>query len=437
MRWKSDTFKSWGQHLSAQMTLSRPSRLHGLLDAFKEQPGPALGGLRSYGDAALKSGGQGHLMTRMDRFLSFDTETGILTAEAGITMRDILDVTLPKGWGPSALPGTGFATLGGCIAMDVHGKDHRTAGNFSAQVLSLDLLKPDGKTQTLSRDKNKRLFFATLGGLGQTGIISQATLQLHEATQNVRVKKQSFENLEEGMALLEANDARFAVAWIDALATGLQLGRGVLETSDYTEGDPKARSQSVKSVPFTAPKFAMSKWPVKLFNRFRYRRYLSRPSENARFVDVQYPLDQVLGWNRLYGKDGFHQFQACFPLSKSDAAMRALCEKISASQAASPLVVMKRLGPSGESLLGFPQEGFTLAVDFQHRKEAAKLLSELHDITRAHEGRVYLAKDSAAKPQDVEIGYSAGIAEWQDLVLKADPKKSMITDLVQRLELRS
>ena len=435
MRWKSDRISGWGRHIWADMQLSRASRLKSFKDTFAEAPAPAIGGLRSYGDPALNSDGKGHVMTRMDRFIAFDEAKGTVTAQAGITMIALISVTLDKGWAPSALPGTGFATLGGCIAMDVHGKDHRIAGSFSAQILEMTLMTPDGKSQTISREKKPDLFRATIGGLGQTGIIVDATLQLHSASKAVMVTKTKFDDLNECMALLEASDARFVVAWIDALAPAGQLGRGIMEASNYTDAPLPQKAGKPKSIPLTPPKLSMSYWPSRIFNALRLQWLRETGQSISSFMDVQYPLDKILDWNKLYGKDGFHQFQVSFAQDQSEIAIRSLLEAIQKYKAASPLVVIKRLGSESEALMGFTRDGYTLAVDFQHRSNTMPMLEELHKIAAKFDGRVYFAKDSSAKPDDIQESYP-NLKNWQETVSQADPEKVMETDLIRRLELR-
>ncbi|MEM9210003.1 MAG: FAD-binding oxidoreductase [Pseudomonadota bacterium] len=436
MRWKSDRFSGWGGHLDASMEVSRASRNSALKAAFEERPGPAIGGLRSYGDAALNADGPAHMMTRMDRLLEFDTGNGILRAEAGVTMRTILSATLPQGWAPSALPGTGYVTLGGAVAMDVHGKDHRTVGTFSAQVLSLSLLTPNGKIQTLSPEKKPPLFWATIGGLGQTGIVQDVTLQLHPASEMVTLNQQRFDDLDDGMALLEAAESRFAVAWIDALSGGRSLGRGILETSDYSDADAQQKERRIKTVPVTPPKLALSAPIASAFNSLRFRSVTETGKTSTEsFLDVQYPLDRIDGWNKLYGKDGFHQFQACFPLDQSRDALTALLERVSNARAASPLVVMKRLGPSGPAPMSFPQEGYTLAIDMQHRSKTPDLLAELSAITAQHNGRIYFAKDSSLTPELVSMMYPQ-MASWKQQLDAVDPDQTLSTDMTRRLGLR-
>ncbi|MEM9714907.1 MAG: FAD-binding oxidoreductase [Pseudomonadota bacterium] len=436
MLWKSDRISGWGRIHAADMELSRPSRRGKAVALFKDSPAPAIGGLRSYGDAALKSDGHGHMMTRLDRFMSFDPATGILRAEAGISMRDILAVTLPKGWAPSALPGTGHVTLGGCIAMDVHGKDHRSKGSFGAQVLEITLIDALGKTHKASPKTKSRLFWATIGGLGQTGIILDAKIQMARGSEVVDITKTRFGSLSEGMALLETSEAQFNVAWIDASASGDALGRGILESSDYSEGDLTQRRSKQRSVPINLPKFAMSPLPTRLFNQIRYSRASDDPQrETVPFLEAQYPLDKLGDWNQLYGKSGFHQFQACFRLDQSEAAIHELLSEVVKAKAASPLVVMKRLGAEGSSLLGFPQEGFTVAIDMQNRSNTNGLLTMLTDITLKHDGRVYLAKDSSVSARAFKTMYP-NWKTWAEICAKQDPEGAFVTDMVTRLEAR-
>ncbi|MEO0342123.1 MAG: FAD-binding protein [Pseudomonadota bacterium] len=436
MRWKSDHISGWGRHLWAEMEVSRVSRLAALKQIYAQTPAPAIGGLRSYGDAALNTEGRAHLATRLNKFIAFDSSSGLLRAEAGITMREILDVTLAKGWAPTALPGTGYVTLGGAIAMDVHGKDHRNSGSFSAQLREIKLLDATGKTHVASHTKKAGLFWATVAGLGQTGIILEAEIQLAAASDMVDLRKTAFETLSEGIALLEASPAQFNVAWIDAMAVGANLGRGIFESSDYSSSSVQKPRRKSKNVPVTAPKLAMSPMVITSFNALRMRLAGAKTkTQRVSFLDAQYPLDQLGAWNKLYGKDGFHQFQACFPVKTSEAGLTSILKLVSKAKAASPLVIIKRLGPASLSPLSFPQEGFTIAIDLQSRNNTAALLSKLTEVTLAHDGRVYLAKDSSLSQEAFKTMYPAH-ADWADTVSKFDPDKTLMTNMVRRLGVR-
>ncbi|UYV39510.1 FAD-binding oxidoreductase [Rhodobacteraceae bacterium D3-12] len=432
MRWKSDRYTGWGRVIEAEGDLARPERLSALRDL---PPTPAIGARRSYGDACLNSDGRAVDMTRLDRVLSFDPATGVVEAEAGVPIGELARLFVPRGWIPAVMPGTGFATVGGCIAMDVHGKNHHRDGAFGAHVLSITLVH-QGKFKTITPDKNPTLFRATTGGMGQTGMIVSARLQMAACSgETMKVRESRAGDLDEHLALLDASDATYTVGWIDAAAKGAALGRGIIEEGEHSL-DPAPRPGKPKSVPFNAPHFALSKPIVKAFNA----RYYGRVPEGGRtrfrtVEDFFFPLDRVLNWNRLYGKRGFHQFQCVLPTGEV-AVLRELLEVIARSGLASPLAVLKRLGPQGDGLMSFPMEGYTLAVDFPNRDRALDMIRFLGTKAGQAGGRVYLAKDSLADGAIVRQMYP-GHAKWAAEAAKADPKRQLETDLTRRLGLRS
>lgn len=432
MRWKSETYMGWGRALMAEGDLARPEKINGIADA---PPVPAFGMRRSYGDACLNSDGRALDMTRLDRILSFDPDTGLLEAEAGVQIGELARIFAPMGWIPAVMPGTGFATIGGCVAMDVHGKNHHIDGTFGAHLAAIRMVHM-GKVKTLTPTKTPALFRATLGGLGQTGTIISATLQMARCDGTaLQVSEQRAENWDEHIALLEASRAPYSVGWIDATARGADLGRGILEEAEHTLMPPLP-IKAAKSIPFNAPNWALSKFIVRAFNKC----YFGRIPDNGRITvkpmeDFFFPLDKVHNWNRLYGKRGFHQFQCVVPLSQVDA-LRAMVEQIAVSGLASPLAVLKRMGPGRSGMMSFPMEGFTLAVDFPNRDAARGLIKALGDATAQANGRVYLAKDSLAAGKQVRAMYPEH-TEWAGIAAKADPDRALETDLTRRLELRT
>ena len=432
MRWKSDTYSGWGRALKADGDLARPERISALKGL---PPTPAFGARRSYGDACLNSDGRAIDMTRLDRILSFDPETGEVEVEAGVPIGELARLFAPRGWIPTVMPGTGFATVGGCIGMDVHGKNHHRDGSFGNHVTAIRLIH-QGKAKTITPEKNAALFKATLGGLGQTGLIVSATLQMTPISgQAMSVRESRVSNLDEHLALLDASDARYTVGWIDATARDGALGRGIVEEGEHSR-DPAPKPGRAKSVPVDAPRFTLARPVVKAFNA----RYFARIPEEGRtrtrsIADFFFPLDRVQNWNRLYGKRGFHQFQCVLPPDQTHA-LRRMIETIARSGLASPLAVLKRLGPEAAGFLSFPMEGYTLAVDFPNRSKAADLIRKLGDQTAQAGGRIYLAKDSLADGATIKAMYP-GHADWQAEAQKADPEGLLMTDLIRRLDLRS
>ncbi len=438
MQWKNDTYSGWGRALKAHGELARPERISALEEIFAEGPAPAIGARRSYGDAALNTGGKVVDMTRLDRLLGFDEKTGVVEVEAGVTLGDLLAIFVPRGWMPAVVPGTGFATVGGAIAFDVHGKNHHQVGSFGAHVESFRLIQADGKAKTVSAKRDTKLFKATLGGLGQTGVIESAKLKLALCpSTGIEVVESRIGSLSEMMRRMEDSSAPFTVAWVDALATGDDLGRGILEEGRFPDpAQDGPRPKRAKSVPVDAPGFAMSKPVVRAFNAA----YLRRIPEAGRIsvqslADFLFPLDAVHDWNRLYGKKGFHQFQAVVPDAAAGATLDAMLSAIAESGLAAPTTSLKRMGPGRSGQMSFPMEGWSLAVDFANSTRARGLIGQLGAMAGDAGGRIYLAKDALALPSQVEAMY-AEIDAWREVVNAADPDRVFATDMVRRLGLR-
>ncbi len=437
MRWKTDEYTGWGRVLKASGALARPEKMAELRTMEDPDRGPAIGNLRSYGDAALNSGGRAIAMTRLDRLIEFDEDTGLLTAEAGISIGEIMRIFAPRGWIPAVVPGTGIATLGGCICNDVHGKNHHGAGSFGQHVTAIELLGAGGNIRTIKPDTNKTLFRATVGGLGQTGIILSATIKLAPATSEVMdVQENRADNLDEFMVMLEQSSATYSVGWIDAAATGTGMGRGILEEAEIKEACEPLKTKKPKSVGRDAPKFFLSPPVVRLFNRF----YLNRVPVAGRRLDRAqndffFPLDRIHNWNRLYGKSGFHQFQCVVPDDTANESLTRMLTSISRSKLASPLAVLKRLGEGRAGMMSFPMKGYTLAVDFPNRAKSAALVQELEDEALNAGGRVYLAKDALSRAGRIRSMYDEQAA-FTKQVLSADPEGIFTTDMARRLKLR-
>lgn len=433
MTWKETEYRGWGRALRATGQLARPERTRNLAALTEDSPAPAIGNRRSYGDACLNSGGRAIDLTRMDRVLAFDEDTGLLDVEAGARIGALSELFAPRGWLPPVMPGTGFATVGGCIANDVHGKNHHHVGTFGAHVESLTLMTPGGRKVVTPKD---RLFAVTVAGLGQTGAIASARLRMKRAKGDVMVvTERRVADWDEHLALLDASRSDYTVGWIDATATGAGLGRGILEEGE-TGPWLTPRRRGAKSVPIDAPGFALSPPVVKVFNELYWRRVPVRGRTLVKPIsDFFFPLDKIHDWNRLYGKAGFHQFQCVVPLAAADA-LRAIVEKVARAGVASPLAVLKRMGPGRAGMMSFPMEGYTLAVDFPNRGRAAEIIRDLVRDTAEAGGRVYLAKDSLADAATVAAMYPERAA-WAKAVAKIDPAGALETDLTRRLKLRS
>lgn len=433
MLWKSANYTGWGRALRASGEIARPERRAQAIGLTADTPAPAMGMRRSYGDAASNDGGRMIDMTRLDRMCGFDAGTGVLEVEAGARIGNIAAAFAPRGWLPAVMPGTGFATVGGCIAQDVHGKNHHHAGSFGQHLTAITLLQNGKMIEVLPETP---LFRATVGGLGQTGVILSARMRLLPCKGDVMmVTERRAEGWHEHIALLDASTATYTVGWIDATATGAALGRGIIEEAETGAGLVRNRNK-FRKVPFDAPHFALAAPVVRLFNRLYYTRVPARGRTLVKPIgDFFFPLDKIHDWNRLYGKRGFHQFQCVVPLAASPA-LREMLEEIAGSGLASPLAVLKRMGPGRAGYLSFPMEGYTLAVDFPNRPAARFLIKRLESLTVEAGGRLYFAKDSLATGAQIRAMYPE-LPDWQAEVDRIDPTGLLATDLTRRLGLRS
>ncbi len=438
--WRSVALRGWGRLGSAPCQAARPERLREVADAVTSINGRniiAHGAGRSYGDAALNGGGAAVLTARLDRMLGFDAATGVLVAEPGVTFADVIRVFLPQGFLPPTPPGTAFATLGGAVANDVHGKNQHVAGCLGDHVAWLDLLLADGSTRRLSPTQDAPAFHATIGGIGLTGIITAMALRLLRVPSNaMRVRRRRVGGLDEYLdAFRAARGATWSVGWVDALAGGAALGRGVLETAEHAAESVAIPAAGTRSMPFDVPGLLLNPLSIRAFNAAYWRRVPARGEERTvhanRFL---FPLDGIGGWNRLYGARGFHQFQCVLPEAEAPRGLRRLLEEVGRAGAASFLAVLKWMGRPGLGMLSFAQPGFTLALDMPARPDSRALLLRLERITRDHGGRLYLAKDSALSPQGMAEMYPR-LEAFQQVRARLDPRGRFSSDMSRRLGL--
>jgi decaprenylphospho-beta-D-ribofuranose 2-oxidase len=378
------------------------------LDGWWKQPFISLGNARSYGDAALSDY---QLPTqRYNRFLAFDERGGLLTCEAGVLLSDIVDALLPRGWFLTVTPGTKLITVGGAIASDVHGKNHHVQGCFSQCVEWFDLLLPNNEMLRCSSTENSELFRATCGGMGLTGVILRAAFHLKSVrSQWIRQTTIKTSSLKETFEAFEKNSTyTYSVAWIDCLAKGDQLGRSLLMLGEFSDdGDLAYVSKPKKTIPFNLPSFALNSLSVKAFNNLYYGKTTKEQSTQKVDVDTFfYPLDAINHWNRIYGKNGFVQFQFILPKAVSLDGLTQVLSRISEVGMGSFLAVLKLYGPENKNWLSFPMEGYSLALDFKMQGGLAEFLSELTNQVIALGGRIYLAKDALLTKEQFEQSYA-------------------------------
>jgi len=409
---------SWGRAHRFTHHMAQPAFADELPAILKERgarPVLARGLGRSYGDSGLNADNILIDMRALDHMRGFDPATGVLDAEAGVTLKDVLDICARHGgtWFLPVTPGTKFVTLGGAIANDVHGKNHHGAGCFGNHVLSLRLMRSDGTVLTCAPEENAALFRATLGGMGLTGLILSARVALKAVPGSwVESEDIRYDTLDEFYALSDESLAawEYTVAWIDCLARGKETGRGIFSRSRHTfSSRPAPPVQDPRiALPVNLPNVALNKMILAAFNALYIRRAPRKPARKVvPFDGAFYPLDAIGQFNRLYGSRGFYQYQCVVPAPGERDATRALLTEISQAGVGSFLAVLKTFGDKpSPGLMSFPMAGTTLALDFANDgAPTLALLSRLDAITRAAGGRIYAAKDGRVSAADFQAGY--------------------------------
>ncbi len=405
---------SWGNYPKLQAQVQTPTSEAKLSQQLQDNANSIIArGLgRSYGDSALAH--QVIRLASLDHFISFDEKQGRLRCYAGTSLATILSCLVSRGWFLPVTPGTKFVTIGGAIASDVHGKNHHIDGCFSQHVVSLRLALASGEVVTCSETENTELFRATCGGMGLTGIIVDAEIQL-KAINSSSIKQTTFKaaNLGEALDLFEQyNSATYSVAWIDCLASGEELGRSLLMIGEHEEqGALVAHKPAKLAIPFNMPGFLLNQYSISLFNQLYYGRIRQDIAHDSlHYEPYFYPLDGINNWNRLYGKNGFVQYQFVLPKSSGLEGMTAILEKIAESKRGSFLAVLKTFSEQNNNYLSFPMSGYTLALDFKIEPGLFALLDELDKQVLHYGGRLYLTKDARMSEHTFKEGYP----QWQE-----------------------
>lgn len=405
------TIGGWGNYPKQEVKLLKPSSCASLRADLKQEKCLIARGMgRSYGDSANAS-----LVlqtTYCDHFLEFDAKKGQLTAEAGITLREILKVIVPRGWFLPVTPGTSYVTLGGAIASDVHGKNHHIAGTFGQHVKSMNVVLGTGEVVTASLAENVDLFCATCGGMGLTGVIISATIQL-TPIQSTLINQKTFKAncIESACEAFEINsNATYSVAWIDCLAKDKHLGRSVLMLGEHAEsGGLELVTKDPISVPFYTSSVLLNRMTMKTFNGAYWHKAKHDQTQTVPLMSYFYPLDAIGSWNKLYGKAGFLQYQCVIPKVDGIINMRKLLTEIAKSGEGSFLAVLKQFGKANDNLLSFPTEGYTLALDFKLTTSTIKTLHKLDELVVEMGGRVYLTKDAVMQ----EATFKSTYPKWE------------------------
>jgi decaprenylphospho-beta-D-ribofuranose 2-oxidase len=404
---------------------------------------------RSYGDAAQNAGGSVIRLAGSISEVVVDAANAMVTAPAAVSLDDLLRLIVPRGFFVPVTPGTRFVTVGGAIASDIHGKNHHTEGSFGNHVVRLSLMLADGTVRELSPHSDSELFWATIGGMGLTGIVLDATFKVIPIeTSRCIVETTRCDDLDSLLAAMSVGDEahRYSVSWVDLLATGRSFGRGVLWRGDHATidqldpadvADPLGyMPRHLASVPPVVPAPGLvNRLSTRVFNELWLRKEPRHKSGQIKPIPGYFhPLDSVGNWNRLYGPRGFIQYQFVVPFEREDTLRKAI-ELVVASRLSSPLVVLKRFGASNPSPLSFPMPGWTLTVDMPAgATNVPALCHRLDELVLDAGGRHYLAKDAHTSPRAIERGYPR-LDEWRKVRDAVDPERVWQSDLSRRLSL--
>ena len=419
-------FESWGRYptYDAKIIPLRWQSDYPAVVANLHNGALPVGMGRSYGDVCLLKDGNLLQTTGLDRLIHFDPESGLLTAEAGITLAQILDFSVPRGFFLPVTPGTKYVTLGGAIANDIHGKNHHVEGTLGRHITRFELVRSDGTRKLCSPTENPDFYAATIGGMGLTGLISWATLRMKPiVSRKIDYEGIQFHGIDEFLELTKQSEKiEYTVSWIDCASTGKNFARGIFMQGDHSPAKSELTpSPEPKLVfPFDAPGFALNHATVSMFNTaFFHKQIHKRVVALQDYEPFFYPLDKVLHWNRLYGKRGLLQFQSVIPWESAREGTIAILREVANSGLASFLAVLKAFGdvPS-PGMMSFPKPGITLALDFPIKPDKSfPLFTRLADMTLDYGGRLYPAKDAAMTAPQFQAFYP----QWEKFARYRDP----------------
>ncbi len=442
---RKEKLAGWGNYPVAESITLNPRDTDDAKGDIKKGEVIARGLGRSYGDQAVNENNYVAVCTKLNHFLHWDEQEGILECEAGVSLDEIITYFVPKGWLPMICPGTKFVTIGGAIANDIHGKAHHIDGSFVNCVLSFTILLADGAVVEASRSENADLFWANFGGLGLLGVILKARLKLRKIeTTYFKQKSLVIKNLDHMLEALDQYDREYnySVAWIDALAKGSKLGSGVLtlgNAAKLNELPEKLRAEPLKlhktsklSVPFFLPSFALNGLTVRMLNKV-IAFVQNSPKEFVHYEKFFFPLDAINNWNKGYGKRGFIQYQFVIPEDNGKKNLTEILELIAGSGCTPFLNVFKRMG-EGQGILSFPFKGYTLAIDFPVTKELLSFTPKLDAKVLAAGGRLYLGKDALLHESTFKAMYPQH-QEWMAIKRKYDPENRFSSNISRRLGL--
>ncbi len=442
---KRETLAGWGICGGTACNSYRPEKRRDVLGVLAQHEGAliARGQGRSYGDASLQPAGTVRTH-RLDHLISFDVSIGVLRAQAGLTLSELMNLCIPRGWFPPVIPGTRHISLGGAFACNVHGKNHFRDGDFAEHVLSISLLLADGSTAVCTPEQNAELFWATAGGMGMTGIIEEITLKLRPITScSLRNVTSRVENIEDMVAKFEAakNTADYMIGWLDHMATGKNIGKGLFSAANHIYpadgGQPLTEFKAAKtklSVPIFFPPFVLNRYSMAVHNWLRFQKYKNaQTTEVVNFDGFFHPLDAIANWNKLYGKRGFYQYQFMIPDSPNAAAlMREFLGSLQEQKQFSFLGVIKYHRES-KGPMTFSTRGYSIALDFPNTERVRALLPQMDAWVAKNGGRIYLAKDALLSADTFKQMYP-NAEGWLSTVRGYDPAGRFASLMSERLK---
>jgi decaprenylphospho-beta-D-ribofuranose 2-oxidase len=401
-------YSAWGKYPEIDCNLFKFNNINDLKKTInRENCLIPYGNGRSYGDSALSKNIIN--IRSYNYFLDFNEEQGLLHVQSGLLLSEILEAFVPRGWFLKVTPGTKLITIGGAIASDIHGKNHHVEGCFSQCLEEFTIMLADGSVKTCSYKNDPELFYATCGGMGLTGVILDAKIYLKRInSQYINQTTIKIKNLKETFDAFEKYSSKpYSVAWIDCLAKGANIGKCLLMVGDFAnDGNLNYKKKKRLNIPFKFPSFALNKYSIKAFNWLYYNKTLAGTSQKK--VDIDsffYPLDSVNNWNRIYGKNGFIQYQFILPKESSYEGLKKILQTIANLGKGSFLTVLKLYGKANKNWLSFPMEGYSLTLDFKIEKGLLELLDQLDEIVLKCHGRIYLTKDARVSKDIFEQGY--------------------------------
>lgn len=444
LRYKNIILAGWGNFPKQSCAVFRPEKQREIPSIINEHSSSTIarGAGKAYGDAALNWEGV-ISFERLNRITAFDVNSGIISAQAGVTLKEIIDVVVPKGWFVPVLPGTKYVTLGGAFAANVHGKNAYRMGEFAKHVLAIKLRTPH-QQMTCSQEVEPNVFWATAGGMGMTGVIEEVTLQLIPINSG-SLQKETFRTPNIAMMLNafreRAKTADYMVGWIDHFATGSKFGQGVFESANHQDAINGTALRNVKPTseqkPFPGGSFMLNSLSMRFYNARRFGKYTDSPKyEKSSFEEFFHPLDKYSDWNKLYGPKGFLQYQFILPESDTVASqIQHILQLIQNAKHFSYLAVIK-YHAAQQGIMSFSTKGFSVALDFANTKKVHALLEQIDEEVIKFGGRIYLAKDARMNAETFYKMYATYLPEWRQILQMVDPERKINSAMARRLLFR-